>query len=133
MTNTNCLAGMKCPECGNEESLRIETKITVDVTDDGAEPIDGDYEWDEDSPAHCPECGESGVVADFEVDKTEQATLITTFMPQHWKLESEANAIQAIVELAELDAEEGDSEATSRRVQALAEAARGFTAGRGAA
>ncbi len=53
MTNTNCLEGIKCPQCGNGAHFRIEAVIVCHVTDDGSEPT-GDHHWDKDSFCHCP-------------------------------------------------------------------------------
>jgi hypothetical protein len=64
MTNTNCLSGMRCPQCANEASLRIEARIVCAVTDDGSEPT-GDHHWDDDSFCHCPDCEFEGKVKDF--------------------------------------------------------------------
>jgi hypothetical protein len=66
MTNTNCLADIKCPKCGNDGSFRIEAVIVCHVTDDGSEPT-GDHHWDKDSFCHCPECDFDGKVSDFYI------------------------------------------------------------------
>jgi hypothetical protein len=76
------------------------------------------------------------LLAELDANAAEKATaeancIATTRIPQSWNLRSEADAIKAIIELAELDAEEGDEEATCRRLHTLADAARGFVAGRG--
>jgi hypothetical protein len=65
MTNTNCLKGIRCPKCGQEEHFRIAAIIQCLVTDDGSDPV-GDHEWDEDSPASCPECGFNGEWKKFQ-------------------------------------------------------------------
>lgn len=54
MTNTNCLEGIRCPKCGNEDCIKIVALIPCFVTDEGSEAV-GDHEWDDDSHAHCPE------------------------------------------------------------------------------
>jgi hypothetical protein len=64
MTNTNCLEGICCPKCGQEDQLRIAATISCLVTDDGSDPV-GDHEWDDDSPTSCPECGFNGGLKDF--------------------------------------------------------------------
>lgn len=64
MTNTNCLEGIRCPECGQEDRLTITALITCVVTDNGSEPV-GDHEWDDDSSTHCPECGFDGKLKCF--------------------------------------------------------------------
>lgn len=65
MANTNCLEGIKCPDCGNEDTFLIAGKSMFTVTDDGTEDH-GDVEWDEDSYAECTECRRSGTLKDFE-------------------------------------------------------------------
>jgi hypothetical protein len=66
MTNTNCLEGIRCPQCGNESRLLIVARIMADVTDDGADIADGcDVNWDDDSLAICPECDRDGPLSEF--------------------------------------------------------------------
>jgi sarcosine oxidase delta subunit len=64
MTNTNCLEGIKCPACGNEESFRIAGTAIFTVTDDGTEDH-GDIEWNDDSYAECTQCYRHGTLKDF--------------------------------------------------------------------
>ncbi len=64
MTNENCLEGIRCPACGQEDRFKITAIITCLVTDDGSEPV-GDHEWDDDSSTHCPECGFDGKLKAF--------------------------------------------------------------------
>ena len=59
MTNTNCLRGVKCPNCGNDDRFFINAVITCFVTDEGSEP-NGDHFWDDDSFTVCPECEYQG-------------------------------------------------------------------------
>ena len=54
MPNTNCLEGIRCPKCGNEDEFRIEGTTIFTVTDDGTESY-GDVEWTEDF-CECTEC-----------------------------------------------------------------------------
>jgi len=66
MTNENCLKGIKCPKCGNEDGFFIGATIIADVTDDGADIAKHtDIEWDDDSHTRCPDCGEEGVLGGF--------------------------------------------------------------------
>lgn len=37
MTNTNCLRGMRCPECKQEDRLKIVARVVCDVTDNGSD------------------------------------------------------------------------------------------------
>lgn len=64
MTNENCLQGIRCPACGQEDRLKITALITCVVTDDGSDPV-GDHEWDDDSGTHCPNCGFDGKLKAF--------------------------------------------------------------------
>ena len=65
MTNENCLAGVKCPACGNEDTFRIEVITMATVTDDGAEVEHGDMEWDGNSHAECGRCLRHGKLSHF--------------------------------------------------------------------
>ena len=67
MTNTNCLEGIRCPKCGQEDRFLIVARMTVDVTDDGADIAKpcGDFEWDDFSRTECPACDHVGPLAAF--------------------------------------------------------------------
>lgn len=65
MTNTNCLAGMRCPSCGHADELRIEVIAVAKVTDDGVELV-GDTEWNDDSFCQCDVCDHSATVSAFK-------------------------------------------------------------------
>jgi hypothetical protein len=67
MTNTNCLEGIQCPACSNEDRFRIAGTSLFTVTDEGTEDH-GDVEWDDGSYAECPECGRRGALKDFKAD-----------------------------------------------------------------
>ena len=64
MANNNFLAGIQCPQCGQEHRFHISAIITCDVTDDGSEPV-GDHYWDDDSSTSCPECEFQGTLKQF--------------------------------------------------------------------
>jgi hypothetical protein len=66
MSNSNCLDGLRCPRCGQEDRLDIVARVMCRVTDDGSEPF-GDHDWDDDSVAVCPGCGCDGRLGDFRV------------------------------------------------------------------
>lgn len=68
MTNLNCLEGLSCPRCGNEDSLLITSNVRLYVTDDGADFAQGcDPNWNDDSAATCPECDFDGPLTEFHV------------------------------------------------------------------
>jgi DNA-directed RNA polymerase subunit RPC12/RpoP len=74
MTNSNCLEGIACPQCGNDFRIYIGVKTLAEVTDEGAETF-GDMEWDGDSYAECPDCRHSGTLDGFRIDAaTETST-----------------------------------------------------------
>jgi hypothetical protein len=73
MTNQNCLAGVKCPECGNENHFLIVATILADVTDGGADIADGsDFHWDDASMTRCPDCDKDGPLSEFHTQSTEK-------------------------------------------------------------
>ncbi len=66
MKNENCLAGIKCPRCGNEDRFLISASIVADVTDAGADIAShSDIPWDDESSTICPDCGEAGELGHF--------------------------------------------------------------------
>ena len=66
MANENCLEGMKCPKCGNEDVFRISCEVVCKVTDEGAEGF-GDTYWDDESWCYCSHCEKEGKVKDFYI------------------------------------------------------------------
>jgi hypothetical protein len=70
MANTNCLVGVKCPKCGQQDCFEIAAKIMVRVTDDGTEDMEGNYEWDQDARCLCTECGFQNRLRAFCVQPT---------------------------------------------------------------
>lgn len=66
MTNENCLEGIKCPGCSNEDRLLISASIIADVTDAGADIAGGyEMEWDDSSLVRCPVCDRTGSLSEF--------------------------------------------------------------------
>jgi hypothetical protein len=69
MTNANCLEGICCPSCGNEDRFMIAANVVAEVTDDGADLASSHYgngfEWDDESNCRCPECDKEGPLAEF--------------------------------------------------------------------
>ena len=66
MTNTNCLEGIRCPKCGQEDRFFIMGCAQFEVTDDGSDAV-GDHEWDDSSATRCVQCGFDGELKDFRV------------------------------------------------------------------
>ena len=74
-TNTNCLVGWKCPDCGHTESFAISVQIsaTVIMADNGHEETiemmtqygNNSIHYDNDSWASCRGCGKQADVAYF--------------------------------------------------------------------
>jgi hypothetical protein len=63
--NVNCLDGMQCPICGQQESFYVLASHEVLVTDDGTEDEGGDWEWCDDSPARCRVCRHNAPLREF--------------------------------------------------------------------
>jgi hypothetical protein len=61
--NTNCLAGIKCPKCGNEDLFTVSATCWATVTDDGIDST-SDFEWDDESVCMC-RCGHSDQMGAF--------------------------------------------------------------------
>jgi len=70
MPNENCLAGFKCPQCGNEDKFGIACDVVYEFTDDGSDKLLSDgLEWDNDSYCECRNCLKAGVVKDFIMEE----------------------------------------------------------------
>ena len=65
MVNENCLEGVKCTDCGNEDAFYIQSTAIMYVTDDGAE-CRSDIEWNDESHTQCAKCERSGKLTDFK-------------------------------------------------------------------
>lgn len=65
MPNENCLKGVKCPKCGQDEKFGIAMDIVHEVTDDGVGDHIGEMDWADDSYCECRECWFSGKFKDF--------------------------------------------------------------------
>jgi hypothetical protein len=66
MSNTNCMEGLRCPSCKQEDGLRIECIVVCKVTNDGIAPS-GDLDFTDGSWCHCPACEHEGTVKDFRL------------------------------------------------------------------
>ena len=64
--NENCLQGIKCPDCGNEDRFHIAVLSFTDVSDDGTGSEVCDTEWDGRSAIECSECHLLGKVWQFQ-------------------------------------------------------------------
>ena len=64
--NTNCLAGIQCPECKSKGPFWITVETNVLMTDDGWSETSGDSDdWGSWSYIRCDECDEVGIVSEF--------------------------------------------------------------------
>ena len=68
MSNSNCLEGVKCPNCGSLGPFRIWATMEgwAEVDDDGVVDHQGDVEWEDTSLCQCFECGNRSDVAGFK-------------------------------------------------------------------
>ena len=73
MTNTNCLAGLACPKCGNDAMFYIKSATLAVVTDEGAETF-GDVHWDSASTTECPECQHRDALFGFKMHRPQPLT-----------------------------------------------------------
>jgi hypothetical protein len=62
--NTNCLAGMQCPNCGSLEPFYMEVQCIALMYDNGSESLE-DLEWDDKSACWCGVCKHKGTVKHF--------------------------------------------------------------------
>ena len=64
MTKRNCLDGVRCPKCSQDDRFAITAVTECHVTDDGSEAV-GDHVWDDESATRCPQCGHAGPLSEF--------------------------------------------------------------------
>lgn len=62
--NSNCLDGIQCPHCLNEDSFKIAACSWFRVYDSGTDDYE-DVEWDESSGIKCLECNRVGTVGEY--------------------------------------------------------------------
>jgi len=69
--NINCMLGLRCPKCGQDDELIVWAEVPVSLVDDGTDPHAdsikglGGPEWTEESITLCPECRWQSVMRDF--------------------------------------------------------------------
>ena len=78
--NTNCLTGIKCPQCSSEGPFIIEVTQQVLMHDEGAEDVQGVIHWDGDSYMRCDSCGYDNPAASF-TEKEEHRKVILATQP----------------------------------------------------
>ena len=71
--NENCLAGKRCPRCGNEDAFNIVAIAIVCLTDGGTD-FPSSIEWDEDAQAECCNCGYSTAWCFFDTSDNTPST-----------------------------------------------------------
>jgi hypothetical protein len=64
--NTNCLEGIRCPTCGNEDRFMIEATAWVEVLDSGIDDYE-ETDWTDDSSIVCQHCYHFGTVKKFTI------------------------------------------------------------------
>lgn len=73
--NHNCLEGVRCFNCLQEDVFHVAAVILVEVRDNGTEDLQTDYEWNDDSYCKCPTCGQEGKLLDFTIEYQEKLLL----------------------------------------------------------
>ena len=66
MKNVNCLEGLMCPKCGQQDRFIIDAITSITLLDDGVDKYEG-AEFDGSHTAGCPSCGWNGTVAELNV------------------------------------------------------------------
>lgn len=64
--NENCLIGLRCPKCGQEEPLQIRASTWVTMYDDSSGECT-ELDWDDSSEIICDGCNASGTVGEFRM------------------------------------------------------------------
>jgi predicted nucleic-acid-binding Zn-ribbon protein len=126
--NTNCLEGIKCPKCGNEDSFAVDVKGWATITDDGLGSV-MDADWEEDADTVCSICSHQGPWSEFIIPTPksraiallaqydEAMTLLTQLVQDGGRdkriMEARATVEEMVYDLADLLREfttEGDSD-----------------------
>ena len=85
--NANCMQGLRCPKCGQDEELLVWAEMCVSLTDAGTDPHadstrnHGGTEWNETSMTECPACGFSAMMAAFVAPADKRKTARAVSMP----------------------------------------------------
>lgn len=69
MANTNCLAGMACPQCGYADKFLVGCAVMAEVTDEGTEAV-ADFDYSDESYCECSNCGHKDTIAGFTLPIT---------------------------------------------------------------
>lgn len=64
-TNTNCLVGFRCWNCGGQDNFDIVITTLINCHDDGTQTVGSQEEWEDDSFCACQSCHTEGIVRDF--------------------------------------------------------------------
>jgi hypothetical protein len=106
MPNENCLEGIKCPDCGQDQEFRIQANAVFVVTDSGTDSC-SDVSWDEQSHILCSECERSGTVGEFSGAPKAKARVIALHL--EGGIVQEVSGLPAGYELHVEDHDEGDT------------------------
>ena len=90
MPNENCLAGIRCPKCKQEDKFFIYSQVELEVTDDGTDFPSGDVSWEATSPIRCAECNALGTVADFSLSKIEKRFEVAAYVRKRYTTQTMA-------------------------------------------
>lgn len=66
--NSNCLEGMRCPNCRSREPFAIYGKAWFKVYDDGSDTFES-LEWSSRASCRCEECGYLATVKAFQIKR----------------------------------------------------------------
>lgn len=104
MTNTNCLADMRCPRCGSEGPFDISAGALFTVADSGVEAYYG-VEWNNDASCYCRQCQHDSIVNDFMIEhQTDTGPDVVSAL-----LKAAGEALQALERVSDaLHYEDGD-------------------------
>ena len=101
--NTNCLEGLACPKCGQDERLFITGSAVFEIVDAVAQDLeDAEYsmvEYDSNSPTACGNtaCDFEGDLGDFRVKEVAKATMPTITPADFVEIVTEAEDSAAMV------------------------------------
>lgn len=73
---------LRCPKCHRTDRVDISASIWVRLTADGTDAdaaLDGDHEWNSDSPAFCANCEFRATAADFRTYRCQNCNAVWNY------------------------------------------------------